>query len=541
MKRRVLVVGLDSAPLSLMVPWVSQGSLPNFAKIFGGGSRGDLYSAIPVTPVAWSTIYTGVNPGRHGILGFKNHRAGTYSDFAVNSSLREGRDVWEVAASHGKKAVVVNAPLTYPPRPMNGALVCGFMAPGAEHDFTYPESLGKEIRDRIPDYRIGTAPTYLKGLYLRELIRTVRMVGRAATMLLEKTDWDLAFIVFKETDEVQHSFYDRPGAMLRLYQEVDGIVGNLLRLAGDSATTIVVSDHGGEPFEKRFNVVSFLRGRGYISIRPQKKSMSTTVLHTAARVVSAARLQWLLDVPGSRRLLGEVVKTRASSADAESSSFYGGRIDWPKTAAFISSGVGLRLNVKGREPEGAVDQEDYSSVRERLMAQLSGLRDPENGRTVFRYALPREAVLSGSHVDDAPDIMCLPDTGFLPTEALASFDPLALTSAKDSLFSRTSPWSGTHSPYGLVVVSGPGTGKGEIKEAMLEDIAPTILYSMGLPVPKGLDGRVLLEAFSQEHLGSNPVEWEERAEGGTAVAPRQLPAEEERKIEERLKQLGYLS
>ena len=162
MRRRVLVLGLDSAPLSLMVPWASQGKLPNFARIFGSGSRGDLYSAIPVTPVAWSTIYTGVNPGNHGILGFKNHKTGTYEDHAVNSTQRGGKDVWEVAGAYGKKSVVVNAPLTYPPRSFNGSLVCGFMAPGTEVGFTYPESLGPELKAAIPGYRIGTAPTYLK-------------------------------------------------------------------------------------------------------------------------------------------------------------------------------------------------------------------------------------------------------------------------------------------------------------------------------------------------------------------------------------------
>jgi predicted AlkP superfamily phosphohydrolase/phosphomutase len=540
MKRRVLVIGLDSAPLSLMVPWVSQGRLPNFAKIFRSGARGDLYSAIPVTPVAWSTIYTGTNPGRHGILGFKNHESGTYFDHAVNSTMRNGRDVWEVAGSHGRRAVVVNAPLTYPPRSINGSLVCGFMAPGTEHEFTYPESLGDELKAAIPGYRIGTAPTYLRGLYLRELIRTVEMVGEAAVMLLKKSDWDLAFVVFKETDEVQHSFFDRPGAMLRLYQAVDVIVGELLGLAGDSAYTLVVSDHGGERFEKRFNVAALLQRSGYVSVRTGKRRVSTALFHNAAKVVSAARLQWLLDVPGSRRLMQGLVRARVSSLGPDSDSFYGGQIDWGKTTAFISSGVGIRLNMKGREPEGLIDPDDYERVRARIAGQLSGLRDPENGRTVFRYALPREKVLSGPHVPDAPDIMCLPDTGYLPTESLASFDPLALTSSKGSLFSRTSPWSGTHSPLGVVVVSGPGTQGSAIENARLEDIAPTILYAMGLPVPQGLDGRILLEAFSGEHRKSNPVEWEESA-AQTFVAPRQLPAEEERKIEERLKQLGYLS
>ena len=378
-------------------------------------------------------------------------------------------------------------------------------------------------------------------MYLKELLRTVEAVGQAAVMLLKKSDWDLAFVVFKETDEVQHSFYDKPEAMLRLYQAVDGIAGELLKLAGESAYTLVVSDHGGEPFEKRFNVVEFLRRSGYISVRLPRRRMSTILFHNAARVMAAARLQWMLDVPGARTLLEGLVRARVSSLGPDADSFYGGQVEWSNTKAFISSGVGIRLNLKGREPEGVVEPEDYERVRDKIAAQLAGFRDPENGRTVFRYALPREKVLSGAHVPDAPDIMCLPDKGYLPTESLASFDPLSLTSSKGSLLSKTSPWSGTHSPYGVVAVSGPGVQTAEIKDARLEDIAPTILYAMGLPVPKGLDGRVLLEAFSEEHRRAHPVEWGERAEFDQTVAPRQLPEEEERKIEDRLKQLGYLS
>lgn len=542
MKRRTLVIGLDSAPLSLMVPWVSAGHLPNFAKIFGRGSYGDLYSVIPVTPVAWSSIYTGLNPGRHGILGFLNHVPGTYEDHAVNSTLRTGRTIWDVAGAQGKKVVVVNAPLTYPPRQVNGFLVCGFMAPGTDEEFTYPPSLSDEIRRAVPGYRQGTAPVYLKGKYLKELLETVRMVGDASAHLLRQVDWDLAFVVFKETDEVQHSFYDRPGSMLRLYREVDDVVGGLLEMAGDSAYTFVVSDHGGEPFEKRFNVVDFLRRSGYIRVLPPRRSIAGSLFRTAARAVSAAHLQWVFDVPGARTAMQALVKARVSSLGPDSGdSFVGGTIDWPETKAFISSGVGIRLNVKGREPMGSIEPEEYEAVRDRIAAQLAGLRDPENGRRVFRHALPREKVLSGPHVPDAPDILCLPDTGYLPTEALASFDPLTLSNAGGALFSKKSPWSGTHSPFGVVAVCGPGVQKGEIRDAKLEDIAPTVLYAMGLPVPRGLDGKVLLGAFSREHLDANPVLWEGEAAGEAAVAPRQLSEDEEKKIEERLKSLGYLS
>jgi len=540
-KSRVLVIGMDSAPLSLMLPWISKGFLPTFGKIFSTGSYGDLYSRIPVTPVAWSSIYTGNNPARHGIMGFRNQESGTYGHQGVNSTIRDGRDVWEVAGSHGKKVVVVNTPLTYPPREVNGYLVCGFMAPSPDYEFTYPPSLKEEVLKIAPKYRIGTPPFYIKGIYLKELHSTVHMVGEVAAELMKKIDWDLAFVVFKETDEVQHSFYDRPEAMLGLYQRVDTIAGELIRLAGESAYVFVVSDHGGEPVEKRFNVAEFLRRSGYLTIEKTRPTRSTTLLQTAATTVFDLKMQWFLDLPGSRDLLRRVMRLLTKSADGSGAEegFYAGKVDWAKTSVFISSGIGLRINLKGREPNGMVEPEDFEKIRDKVVEEFREVRDPDTGMTVFKKVLPREAVLSGPHSDIAPDILCLPNTGYLPTESLASFDPLAVVATHRTLFSRSTLWSGTHSPNGLIAIRGPGVVKTSISDATLDDVAPTILYAMGLPVLKGVDGKVLTQVFDPAHMLANPITREEET-FTSKVKPMVLSAEEERKVEDRLKDLGYL-
>jgi predicted AlkP superfamily phosphohydrolase/phosphomutase len=542
-KRRVLVIGIDSVPLDLMRPWAAGGHLPSFSKILGSGASGDLYSRIPVTPVAWSSIYTGKNPGKHGIIGFRNHKPHTYDEVPVNSTVRDARDVWEIAGAQGKKVVVVNTPLTYPPRPVNGYLVCGFMAPGADYEFTYPASLGDEIKRAVPKYRIGTAPSYIKSLYLKELHHTVQVVGDASLHLMKKIDWDLAFIVFKETDEVQHSFFDRPGDVLGLYRRVDKIVGEFMKVAGEDATVFVVSDHGGEPINKRFNAAEFLRMNGLISLNTSGRRQSATPLQLMASALFGLHLEWLLDIPGSRRMMGEVMKARVRMLQKSAKpdqGFYAGAVDWPRTTAFISSGIGLRINLKGREPQGFVDPSDYEAARSKVAAQFAGLKDPENGQNVFRYALPREKVLSGPYTELAPDVMCLPNTGYLPTEALASFDPLAVAAAHRSLFSRSTLWCGTHSPYGMFAGSGPGIAKGVITGATLDDVAPTILYAMGLAVPRDMDGKVLTEMFEPEYLQAHPVTWEE-PEAFPEVKARELSSEESEIVEERLKALGYLS
>ncbi len=538
---RVIVIGMDSSPLTLLSPWMSKGYLPTFAKIFNSGSYGNLYSRIPVTPIAWSSIYTGKNPGKHGIMGFRNHKPDSYSDIGVNSTMRDSRDVWTIAGSHGKKVVVVNTPLTYPPRPVNGFLVCGFMAPSTGYGFTYPASLSEKIREIVPNYRIGTAPSYIKNLYLKELNSTVQMVGDLSKYLLKQIDWDLAFIVFKETDEVQHSFYDRPEAMLTVYQRIDKIASELLKIAGEDAYVIVVSDHGGEPINKQFNVAEFLRMNSLIKLNRVPAKGSGNLFRILGQSMFRMRLEWILDVPGTRSLLGQIMKGRVRSGNSDSDEgFYGGKIDWSGTTAFISSGIGLRINVKGREPQGLVDPADFEKVRDDVAKKLGEMKDPENGSNVFRYVLPKELVLKGPHLIDAPDILCLPNTGYLPTESLASFDPIAVVSSRPSLFRKSTLWCGTHSPEGIIAISGPGAAKGRVENAVLDDVAPTVLYAMGLPIPKDMDGRVLVEGFTSAHRAANPINWEsENTE--VEVAPQRLSREEETIIEDRLKALGYLS
>ena len=74
----------------------------------------------------------------------------------------------------------------------------------------------------------------------------------------------------------------------------------------------------------------------------------------------------------------------------------------------------------------------------------------------------------------------------------------------------------------------------------MDDVAPTVLYALGVPVPTDMDGKVLVEAFSADHLRDEPVVREDVQAKPVAKA-RSLSEEEEQIVTERLKALGYLS
>ena len=100
--------------------------------------------------------------------------------------------------------------------------------------------------------------------------------------------------------------------------------------------------------------------------------------------------------------------------------------------------------------------------------------------------------------------------------------------------------SGWHRMNGLLVVMGPDVKAGTvIKNANIIDLAPTILYLTGIPVPSDMDGRVLKEIFKPESpLAENEVRYQ-----SPEMYKRKkyvLTSDEEREIKRKLKALGYL-
>ena len=99
----------------------------------------------------------------------------------------------------------------------------------------------------------------------------------------------------------------------------------------------------------------------------------------------------------------------------------------------------------------------------------------------------------------------------------------------------------TLAPPGVVFLWGPPIRAGtELTDPSVFDVTPTILYLMGLPVGRDMDGRVLVEALSPELLATRPVEWTPTHDKGRRGGePRRSPVDEE--ILKELETLGYVS
>src|SRR4029077_21293371 len=122
----LVVVGLDGATLDLIRPWVADGTLPHLSRLCDRGAGGRLRSTIPpATFPAWTSLVTGVNPGRHGILDFVERVPGTLRVRFVNGSQRRTPALWTRLSARGRRVAVLTVPATYPPQPGNGVMGSG--------------------------------------------------------------------------------------------------------------------------------------------------------------------------------------------------------------------------------------------------------------------------------------------------------------------------------------------------------------------------------------------------------------------------------
>jgi predicted AlkP superfamily phosphohydrolase/phosphomutase len=212
-------------------------------------------------------------------------------------------------------------------------------------------------------------------------------------------------------------------------------------------------------------------------------------------------------------------------------------VDWNNSRAYsFGRHLGsIYVNLKGREPNGIVEPGDeYEAVRDEIERLAYEFRDPRTGRQLIGQVLRREEVYTGPYLDRAPDLILRPKD---PSDIFFGLADFGHRNTVDTVYR----YSGMHRDYGLLIMKGPGVRQGsDIKGAAIQDIAPTILHAMGLPVPSDMDGQILEQAFIEGYMDAFPAE---TMQSLTKDDPSDIIGytdEGEKEILERLQGLGYL-
>src|SRR5579863_6688281 len=185
-ERKLVVLGLDGATFDIIRPLVAQGRLKNLANMIKKGSSGNLISTIlPLSSVAWSSFASGTNPAKHGMYDFSKRIDSSYEYMPVTSLDRGAKAVWNYASDAGKRSLVVNVPLTYPPERINGVMISGFPYPASRNDFAYPKDVVDEIKRELGISTIlKPNPQFLKDGDEEKIVSDVIQITRDQTRIL---------------------------------------------------------------------------------------------------------------------------------------------------------------------------------------------------------------------------------------------------------------------------------------------------------------------------------------------------------------------
>jgi len=495
----LVIIGLDGATWDLLEPWMAAGDLPNLKAFRDGANWGTMQSVVPyLSPPAWTSAVTGVNPGRHGIYDFQRRLPGDGVSLAATpqgrpivtetSKSRRSPPIWNLLKGSGRRVAIINIPMTDPPDEVDGIMIAGF--PHLDQEgYAWPREL--EARCRQAGYLLDEMEMALPPGREEEILATYTKARDTrwalAKQLYQEEEYDFFWIVFTGVDRIQHLYwiFDDPrneefdprlaerfsGTMRRFWMEQDRILGEFFALIRPSSTVLLVSDHGFGPIRRELRAGTWARTAA--------SGFSTT---EAAQIFSLDR----------------------------------------------SDAARLYVREPGRDPGADLSREQAGALRDRLATGLRGVIDPETGEAPVEALYRSEEVYVGKYAEKGPDLTMIPSQGYF-----VSWGDVANDYRQPPFGPVTSTISGWHRMDGVYAVRGPEIVPGKSERVYnLLDLAPTSLYLLGHPLPEDFDGKIMDGIFAPDRLRKRPPVFR----GVLSEEDRPLTPEEQRA----LKNLPYV-
>jgi predicted AlkP superfamily phosphohydrolase/phosphomutase len=458
---RVAVIGLDCATPALLFDRYA-GVMPNVRSLMEGSLHGELQSITPpITVPAWACAMTGKTPGRLGIYGFRNRKDTSYEGLSIATSLAvKEPSVWDLLGEAGKRSLLIGVPPAYPIKPVEGWRVSCFLTPPSAERYTWPEDLKAEVEEEVGDYIFDIPNFRQQGaeFVLRQAHEMTKRRFKVARRFVRDKPWDFFMMVEMGLDRLHHVFWHycdpqhpkyQPGnpfesAFEDYYRMVDAEIGSLLEALPDDVVTILMSDHGAQAMSGGVCFNDWLIAEGYLTLNGR------------------------VDGP-------------TPIAEAP--------IDWSTTAAWGDGGYygRLFLNVRGREPEGAIAPADYDTVRDEIAGKLETMKGPDGSTLANRVIKPQEAYSEVRGV--APDLLV-----YFADLAWRSVGTVNMEGGEVFTYENdTGPDGANHDVKGVFVLRGlDGQPIGRTDGLNLIDVGPTLMKLYGVPEPEGVEGRSLL-------------------------------------------------
>jgi len=477
---KFIVFGLDGASFDLIDPWLNAGKLPHLQRLIKQGIRGRLKSCLPpTTSPNWKCYATGKNPGKLGIfwwenIDFQNKRV------YIPTARAHAREIWDYISESNRKVGIMNMPLTYPPRRVNGFVIAG--GPDApEKNYTYPKELETRLRREF-GYKVHPVVRtnwWQSKEAIEKVIALIEKRFSVAKTLAREYKLDFLHLTIFYINSLHHDLWN-DDSVARAWQAIDRNIGYLLEEFKES-NFIIMSDHGSNEIHQVFYINTWLEKQGYLKIRssvwlPRLLYRMGLNENNLFRIAQKLHLIQVIKKMVPRKILNNI-PSAIGTVEMERKT---DKIVWEKSKALGSGQGPLYLN------------SDETALKEDLVQKLEDLTNPLTGQRISRHVYRKEDIYKGDFFSEAPDIII---DQSLHTHIRGSL-------GNKNVFEPQQRWRAENTTEGIFIASGPDFIEGiEVNNVSILDIAPTILHQMDIPVPADMDGRVLTEILRETRVG----------------------------------------
>lgn len=535
MSEQVILFGLDGATYDVLDDLVKRGVMPYLGQFMASGARCVLKSTVPpLTPPAWLSMVTGRCPGAHGIFNFMHYE----SQDSAYLRIITARDVrcetlWSILSRSGLRSGCLNFVAHSPAPKIDGYVIPGWVPWRWVKKHSHPADLIDRLKAEVPGFDVQELAMNFKeeekavaGAEIENFepwidlhLRRERQWFNVMRHQLEHDPTRLTGIVFDGVDKIQHLMWpyldpalepsDPSEAFLRTrercwdyFRLIDGFLRETVELVGERGHVLVVSDHGFGGSTEVVYINTWLEQQGYLTW------------------TDVAKVE-----PASSQELGDAHPYHLT------------HMDLSKTTAFAvsASSNGIHINVAGERGEHGIRPEKYAEFRQELMdALLTRCVDPQTGDPLVTQVWTRDEIFAGPRIGFAPDLtLGLRDNGFF--SILRS----------DGVLKPRKTVMGTHHPEGVLMANGPGVRRGLVSSPLqMVDVAPTVMYLLGQPIPQDFEGQMVKEMFTPQYLEEHEVEYGaagvEQASDSVGEEVEADDPESQAQIRLRMRALGYL-
>ena len=513
--KKIIAIGLEAVEPTLLEQWCDEGLLPTIASLRENGAYRRMRSPAEVSSGAsWSSINCGVTPGKHG-MGFchRQYKNGTYT-VRKKRADEVGRLPFWTNLSPEKRIFTMDVPETRT-YGLNGIELVGW---GLEYKAWKADStpkglipkIAKEFGEHPLDGWYQTKAQSVDGwLKLKEkVLWATRTRTKIAKNYISQENYDFALVAYAETHFGGHLFWhindkahpdynaevekEVGNPILEIYQACDDGIKEIMALDLD-ATYFIFSNTGmGPNYSARHFTGEALRRLGYRASDPTGNKTNKSGL-PSADVFAVERFEKMF---GQRNIQRVKAIMPEKIWDTLTRRFLLFGSDWKDSIAYDIPGDNtgtIRINLKGREPNGKVDPKDYDDLCDKIAEEFLAIKDADTGEPLVREVVRVHEKYPGDNGGDLPDLLVKWVEGRQITAMESpNIGEIRLDHLPDV---RT----GAHKDYGFFLAVGKGirhlNGSADLQEVYNWDVAPTALHIMGEPIPDDMDGKPMLDIF----------------------------------------------